>query len=159
MSAREHTYTLDITWTGNDGRGTADYRAYRRDHRIEAKGKPPIEGSSDPAFRGDPTRYNPEELFVAALSTCHMLWYLHLCASAGIVVTAYGDRPIGTMVIEANGLGRFTEVILRPRVVVDSAHSLERAIALHSGAHEKCFVANSVRCLVICEPEVIVGDG
>ena len=95
MTERRHVYTARIEWSGNLGFGTSSYRAYSRDYRISAGDKPPIEGSSDPAFRGDARRWNPEELLVASLSTCHQLWYLHLCAEAGIVVTAYHDEPSG----------------------------------------------------------------
>ena len=98
---RQHDYAVTVTWTGNRGRGTADYRAYERAHEISAPGKPAIPGSSDPSFRGDARRYNPEELPVAAVSSCHMLWYLHLCADAGVRVLAYTDKARGTMVEDA----------------------------------------------------------
>ena len=138
---REHHYSVEIVWTGNTGQGTRNYKAYERTHEIRCGQKPSIPGSSDPAFRGDPTRYNPEELFVAALSSCHMLWYLHLCADAGIAVVAYQDRAEGTMIETATG-GRFTKITLYPAVkVTDSA---ERAQALHRQAHQFCFLANSV---------------
>jgi organic hydroperoxide reductase OsmC/OhrA len=139
---REHTYSVNVVWTGNTGKGTSDYRAYTRDHEIKVQGKTPIQGSSDPKFRGDPARYNPEELLVSALSSCHMLWYLHLCADAGIIVVSYEDRAEGTMEESAHGGGRFVRVKLRPHVQVKS--SVEQAEALHHRAHALCFVANSV---------------
>ena len=139
---REHRYSVNVVWTGNTGKGTSDYRSYLRDHEISVPGKPPINGSSDPKFRGDRVRYNPEELFVSALSTCHMLWYLHLCADAGIVVVSYEDRAEGTMEESSEGAGRFVRVTLHPHVKV--TESVERAEALHSLAHELCFIANSV---------------
>src|SRR5208337_3980000 len=115
---REHHYSTKIVWTGNTGKGTADYRAYARDHEIRAPGKPIIPGSSDPAFRGDLARYNPEDLLVASLSACHMLWYLHLCAANGVVVMEYEDAAQGTMVEKADGSGAFVEVTLRPAVKI-----------------------------------------
>ena len=115
--AREHRYTLELAWTGNTGRGTADYRAYERRHEIRAAGKPSIAGSSDPHFRGDRLRWNPEELLLASLSACHQLWYLHLCADAGVTVVAYEDHPEGRM-LEGDGSGRFVEAVLHPRVSV-----------------------------------------
>lgn len=129
-------------WTGNTGQGTANYRSYLRDHEINVPGKPSIPGSSDPKFRGNPNRYNPEELFLSALSTCHMLWYLHLCADAGIVVVFYEDRAEGVMEESSDGGGRFVRVTLRPLVRVKG--SIEQAEALHQRAHELCFIANSV---------------
>jgi organic hydroperoxide reductase OsmC/OhrA len=147
---REHTYSVSLVWTGNTGKGTSDYRSYARDHEIDAPGKPPIYASADPKFRGDPARYNPEELLVSALSSCHMLWYLHLCADAGIVVVSYEDRAVGTMQESSAGDGRFVGVTLRPHVRVTS--SAEKAEALHQRAHELCYIANSVNFPVDHQP-------
>jgi organic hydroperoxide reductase OsmC/OhrA len=137
----EHQYSVVVVWTGNTGRGTDSYTGYERAHEIHCGEKPAISGSSDPAFRGDPTRYNPEELFVAALSSCHMLWYLHLCAEAGIAVVSYQDNAEGTMIQTTEG-GRFTNVTLHP--IVKVTHSADRAQSLHTQAHERCFLASSV---------------
>jgi organic hydroperoxide reductase OsmC/OhrA len=147
---REHTYSVSLVWTGNTGKGTSDYRSYARDYEIDAAGKPPIYGSADTKFRGDPARYNPEELLVSALSSCHMLWYLHLCADAGIVVVSYEDRAVGTMQESSAGDGRFVGVTLRPHVRVTS--SVEKAEALHQRAHELCYIANSVNFPVDHQP-------
>jgi organic hydroperoxide reductase OsmC/OhrA len=155
-----HSYHVQTTWTGNRGDGTAGYRAYDRDHEITSAtpGEPrtpqPIAGSSDPAFRGDPARWNPEQLLTASLSQCHMLWYLHLCAVAGVVVTEYTDEADGTMLEAPDGGGRFTEVVLRPRVTVSSLDMLEQAVSLHEQASEKCFIANSMNFPVRHVPTV-----
>ena len=151
-TSRQHNYAVRTTWTGDRGSGTSGYRAYSRDHRIEVAGKPAIDGSSDPAFRGDPARWTPEDMFVAALSTCHMLWYLHLCADAGIVTKAYTDDARGEMIEDAAGGGRFARVELRPRVTLAAGADGERALALHEVAHSRCFVANSVSCEVAVLP-------
>jgi organic hydroperoxide reductase OsmC/OhrA len=148
----QHHYSVAVVWTGNTGRGTHSYTEYERAYQIRSGDKPAISGSSDPAFRGDPTRYNPEELFVAALSSCHMLWYLHLCADSGIVVISYEDNAEGTMIETAEG-GRFTNVTLHPTVKV--THSADRAQALHKVAHERCFLANSVNFPVEHRPETM----
>lgn len=152
--SRTHSYEISVTWTGNRGPGTSGYRAYDRDHDVTAAGLPPIAASSDPAFRGDPGRWNPELEFTATLAQCHMLWYLHLCATAGVVVTAYADHARGTMAETADGGGRFTEVMLRPRVTVASADMIETAASLHRDARAKCFIANSVNFPVRHEPTV-----
>jgi len=158
MSNPSHRFEVQTTWTGNTGEGTANYRAYRRDHEITgAKKAAPIPCSSDPAFRGDASRYNPEELLVASLSACHMLWMLHLCADAGIVVTAYFDPASGTMTLNPDGSGRFTEVTLRPALTITDASRTADTQALHSRAHELCFIANSVSFPVRCEPSVVTG--
>ncbi|MBI3845466.1 MAG: OsmC family protein [Planctomycetes bacterium] len=150
----KHHYSVSVTWTGNRGEGTSSYRAYDRAHEIAVRGKTPIQGSSDPAFSGDSKRWNPEEMLVASLSTCHMLWYLHLCADAGIIVTDYRDEASGTMVVTADGGGRFTEVTLQPAVTVKAGADLQAAVKLHDKAHHLCFIANSVNFTVACKPSV-----
>ena len=151
-----HTYRVNVAWTGNTGEGTSDYNAYERSHEISAAGKPVIPGSSDPAFRGDASRYNPEELLVASLSTCHMLWYLHLCADAYIVVTAYADHATGSMMLTEDGGGRFKEVLLKHVVTIKKGCDPDLAKALHGRAHHLCFIANSVNFAVHVERMIVV---
>ncbi|MGD9512084.1 MAG: OsmC family protein [Geminicoccaceae bacterium] len=155
--AKEHRYQLEVAWTGNRGSGTSGYTAYGREHEIRAPGKPPLPGSSDPAFRGDPARWNPEELLVASLSACHMLWYLHLCSDAGIVVTGYLDRAEGIMVEPRPGSAKFERVILKPRIGLAPGADLEKARALHEDAHRLCFIARSVNFAVEHAPEFTPG--
>lgn len=139
-----YRYNTSLKWTGNTGKGTSGYQAYERNHQINADGKMhPIMGASDPSFMGDPTRYNPEELFLASLSACHMLWYLHLCAVHQIIVTEYTDHAEGLMEEDANGAGRFTAVTLYPKVKVMEADTLDKANELHEEANRMCFIANS----------------
>jgi len=152
MALRQHHYQTEVVWTGNMGVGTRAYRDYGRAHEIRGVGKPPIPGSSDPAFRGDAERWNPEELLVGALSACHQLWYLHLCSAAGIVVTAYADQASGVMDETADGGGAFTSVTLRPHARLAPGADLERAGVLHREAHFLCFIANSVNFPVAIEP-------
>lgn len=149
---KSHHYVATVRWTGNTGSGTSGYRDFSRDHEISAGAKPMIPGTADPAFRGLPERWNPEELLIVSLSQCHMLWYLALCAREGIVVTEYSDSPSGTMVENAAGGGRFEEAVLRPLVKLASPADRERALAVHEEAHELCFIANSVNFEVRTEP-------
>jgi organic hydroperoxide reductase OsmC/OhrA len=153
VTAKTHTYQTTIRWTGNQGSGTSAYRAYSRNHEIGAAGKPVVPASSDPAFHGDPDRYNPEELLVASLSSCHMLWYLHLCVVNKVVVVEYDDNATGTMEETADGGGHFVEVTLRPTIALTAQSDRDTARRLHLDAHEKCFVANSVNFPVRIEPE------
>ena len=157
--SQEHSFRISTTWTGNDGKGTADYRSYRRDHVTTGAAKSaPIAGSSDPAFRGDGSRYNPEELLVASLSACHMLWMLHLCADAGIVITDYQDDAEGTMVLASDGGGQFSRVVLRPRMTITDSARIGEAEALHARAHRLCFIARSVNFPVEHQATVVVKD-
>ncbi|GAB4050956.1 OsmC family protein [Spirosoma litoris] len=158
--AKQHQYNLTITWTGNKGEGTSTYRGYDRSHTISAENKSDILASSDPAFRGDKTRYNPEELLVASLSSCHMLWYLHLCAEAGIVVVEYTDKAAGTMVETSDGGGHFTEVTLYPLVVVAEESMIAKANELHHQANKLCFIAKSCNFPVHHQPTCrVINEG
>jgi len=148
---KRHHYRASLAWTAAAG-ATTSYEAYSRDHVVRLAGKPDVPMSSDPAFLGNATRHNPEDLLVASLSSCHMLWYLHLCASAGIVVTAYDDEADGIMVEDGNG-GRFERVTLHPRVVIAKGDAA-KAAALHHEAHRLCYIANSVNFPVDCEPVI-----
>lgn len=139
-----HHYNAVINWTGNTGNGTLDYNSYSRNHSIAIENKPVINGSSDPAFRGDPGRHNPEDMFLSSIAACHMLWYLHLCADAGVVVLAYTDHAFGCMVVSGSGEGKFIEVVLRPLVTVKEHGMIKAAGQLHAKAHTCCFIANSV---------------
>lgn len=154
---REHHYEVHVKWTGNLGQGTSAYRTYSRDHEISAAGKDNILASSDPKFRGDAKRYNPEDLLVASLSSCHMLWYLHLCSEANIVVVDYVDAAGGTMTENVDGSGRFKEVVLQPQVKIKSGE-IALAKELHERAHHMCFIANSVNFPVRCEPQIQLAD-
>lgn len=154
-----HTYEAAVTWTGARGVGTTGYTAYSRDHEVHLAGKPPLLGSADPAFRGDPSRYSPEELMVAALAQCHMLWFLHLAAVDGVVVVGYTDRATGVMRVEAAGHGQFTEVVLHPGVTLARATrgdgrriTDEDVAALHARSREHCFIARSVNFTVRHDP-------
>jgi len=139
--------------TGNNGAGTASYTAYNRSHTVNVQNKPQLHCSSDTAFRGDRNKYNPEELLVASLSSCHMLWYLHLCAEAGVVVTDYKDEAKGVMEESVDGSGRFREVVLYPQVTVTDLAMLNKAMALHQEANRLCFIANSVNFKVCHLPK------
>lgn len=151
-----HDYRLTLRWDGDPTIGTASYATYSRQYRIEIDGKPPLAGSADPQFRGDPALHNPEELFVAAIASCHMLSYLALCARSGIRVTSYVDDAHGRLLTHEGGGGRIERVTLRPRVEVAEAAEVARAIELHREAHERCFIANSCSVPIDCDPVVTV---
>jgi organic hydroperoxide reductase OsmC/OhrA len=151
-----HHYKVEIQWTGNKGSGTDHYTHYERDYNVIIGSKPILHGSSDPAFRGDEEKYNPEDLLLSALSSCHMLWYLHLCSVAGVVVEEYTDHSTGIMEERKDGSGCFTEVVLNPRVIVSLESMLSKATELHTIANKMCFIANSVNFPVKHFPEIIV---
>lgn len=152
----QHNYELTIKWTGNNGTGTSSYKAYERSHSVLVDNKAEILGSSDPEFRGDKTKHNPEDLLLASVSSCHMLWYLHLCATAGVVVTDYVDHATGTMTETSNDSGKFTAIILNPVVTVKDISMIKKANALHKEANALCFIANSLNFPVQHNPICIV---
>lgn len=151
--SRQFEHRVSMRWTGNRGTGTSAYRAYDRTWRLESPGKPAIDCSNDPHLGGDPSKYNPEDMLLAALSSCHMLWYLHLCADAGVVVTSYEDCAEGEMAMHRDGSGEFTRAVLRPVITLAAGADEAKAASLHARAHEFCFIARSVNFPVTCEPE------
>jgi len=152
-----HRYATELTWTCNTGSGTATYRSYKRTCEVRVEGKPPLAGSSDPHFRGDADRWNPEELLVAALSQCHLLSFLHAAADSGVVVVDYSDAATGTLRTEGTG-GRMTEAVLRPIVTVAEPDMAAKCAELHDRAHDDCFICGSVNFPVRHEPAVRVAD-
>lgn len=154
MSEQNYTYEVNMVWTGNLGQGTSGYQAYERSYIIGAMGKPDILGTSDPAFRGDASRWSPEEMLLASLSSCHMLWYLHLCAVSKIIVLNYKDRSKGEMSITLDGCGYFKSVCLYPEVEISAESSMDMAKSLHEEAHKKCFIANSVNFPISISPVI-----
>ena len=151
-----HTYTARVAWTGNKGQGTTAYDAYTRDYDIACPGRPTLRGSADLRYLGDAEQHNPEDLLVASFSACHMLWYLHLCAASGVVVTAYEDDAERRMQTHADGSGEFTEVTLRPRVTISPPSDADAAKRLHKDANAMCFFARSVNFPVLHQPEIVV---
>jgi organic hydroperoxide reductase OsmC/OhrA len=149
---KRHFFKTTVTWTGNKGAGTKSYTSYERSHIIKIDGKPDIFSSSDVVFRGEKNKHNPEDMLVAALSGCHMLWYLHLCADNGVIVMEYSDHVTGTMEENADGSGQFSEVTLYPEVVVQESSMIEKAKTLHLDAHKMCFIARSVNFPVNHKP-------
>lgn len=154
---KKHNYEIKVEWTGNEGKGTLNYKSYNRNHKIIGDGKSTaINGSSDSAFLGDKARYNPEDLFLSSLSACHMLFYLHLCSVHKIIVTEYLDNATGIMEETKNGSGKFTEVTLNPTVRITEANMIEQAIELHKKANELCFIASSCNFKIGHKPKTIV---
>ena len=156
--AGNHQYSAHLTWTGNQGEGTANYKAYTRDYDIDCEGKPVVKGSADPAYYGNAARHNPEDMLLASLSACHMLWYLHLCTMRKVVVTAYEDHAEGVMKVNANGSGQFTSVTLRPQVSITPQSDPATAERLHERANAMCFVARSVNFPVAHKPAIAHGE-
>ena len=152
---KKHQYNLRVEWTGNKGSGTFDYRSYSRNHRIIIPSKSSeLLGSSDPNFRGDTSRYNPEELLLSSVSACHMLWYLHLCSDNDVIVHEYIDDAEGTMEESENGSRRFKQIVLKPTVIVTEARMIQTATDLHHNANEMCFIANSLNFKVEHQPRI-----
>ena len=149
-----HEFPSLIRWTGNRGAGTSTYRAYDRTWDLCVEGKTVVHCSNDPMLGGDPAKYNPEDLLISALASCHMLWYLHLCSDAGITVMAYEDNPVGIGESEPSGKGRFVEAILRPKISITVDSNPTKAAEIHDEIHKFCFIARSVNFPIRIEPEI-----
>ncbi|HLT94540.1 MAG TPA: OsmC family protein [Membranihabitans sp.] len=155
---KEHTYHIGLHWTGNQGQGTRNYKAYQRSYTVSVEGKPDIHGSSDPLYRGDKSKYNPEDLFLASIASCHMLWYLHLCADAGITVHEYLDQTSGTVRNNADGSGHFIDVTLHPRVGLENLEHESLATQLHQEANKFCLIANSCNFVIRHKPTFFLSN-
>ena len=156
---QQHIYQVTTVWHGGAEGSTKSYKSYSRDHVVEAGGKAPLAMSADPNFRGDPARHNPEDLLVASISACHMLWYLHLCSVNGVEVVNYVDSASGTMEETGGSNGHFTEVVLRPVVTITPGSDKDKAMAQHEPANKQCFIANSVNFPIRHEASVVVAGG
>jgi len=154
MNTKTHHYEAQIAWTGAGESGTKNYKSYSRYYNVNVAGKPAIAGSSDPAFRGDPVCHNPEDMLVASVSSCHMLWYLHLCSVSGVTVTSYVDDAVGVMEEDASGKGRFTKITLYPKITITAMSNMEKAQSAHKKANEMCFIANSLNCPIDHEASI-----
>lgn len=141
---KNHHYEAGVVWTGNRGEGTRHYRSYDRTWDVAAPGKPIVSCSNDPLLGGDSSKYNPEDLLLSALSACHMLWYLHLAANAGLIVHSYVDRPVGIGEVTTGGAGRFIRAVLHPTIGLEPGSDISIADQLHSEIHKYCFIARSV---------------
>ena len=154
MANKTHRYNAQIAWTGAGEEGTKSYKSYERLYNVNIEGKPTVIGSSDPAFRGDPALHNPEDMLVASVSACHMLWYLHICSVSRVTVTSYIDDSEGIMEEDKDGSGRFTKIILRPRVRITAESDLRQAEKAHAKANKMCFIANTLNCPIMHEPTI-----
>lgn len=152
-----HDYTSCVTWTGNNGTGTSSYRAYQRSWDIATPGKPVVHCSNDPLLGGDAGLHNPEDLLLASVSACHMLWYLHLASTAGVVVHGYTDNPVGNGEVHANGAGRFLSITLQPQIMLAQGADQSRADAVHGQIHQYCFIARSLNFPVSIEASYTTG--
>ena len=151
---KRHEFPARIVWTGNQGAGTSSYRSYLRTWDMATIGKQLVSCSNDPNLGGDPSKYNPEDLLISALASCHMLWYLHLCSDAGITVISYCDNPIGIGESEPSGAGQFVEAVLRPEIEIAADSDPDRAREIHDEIHQHCFIARSVNFPVRYEPTI-----
>lgn len=157
MSDRAHTYESHLLWEGNrDGGGTSSYATYGRNYRVRVAGKPDLLGSANPRFRGDAGLHDPEDLMIAAVSSCHMLSFLALCAREHVAVVAYEDSATAVLRVEADGSGRFEQITLHPRVTLASAVDLDKLARLHDKAHAQCFIANSCSVPIAHQPSAVV---
>lgn len=154
MTVKSHEYTASIIWTGNRGSGTSKYNAYDRKWDMASEGKCVVHCSNDPVLGGDASKYNPEDMLVAAVASCHMLWYLHLCAVAGVTVTSYRDTPLAIGEMEASGAGRFTSITLRPEITITNDSDKKKALAIHDDVHQYCFIARSINFPVAFDPVI-----
>lgn len=156
--SKTQNYKLDLSWQGNHGAGTMTHTSYDRNFTTHEGSRPPVLGSSHPAFRGNSERYCPEELLLASLSSCHMLWYLHMCAAHEVVVLEYHDHPVMEMEVKEFGNGDIRSATLSPVVRIASEDQREQAMAMHQRAHQSCFIAKAVNFEIILKPKIVESE-
>jgi organic hydroperoxide reductase OsmC/OhrA len=146
--AFKHLFKATAKWASKQNPELAS-RFYSKSHTISLEGKPILEVSAAKAFKGDPSLYNPEDLLLSSLVSCHMMSYLYVCSQNGIEVLAYSDNAEATLEVNPDGSGRFTEVRLNPKVTIANSDKAEVAVALHKKANQLCFIANSCNFPVV----------
>jgi organic hydroperoxide reductase OsmC/OhrA len=139
----KHLFKAELNWTSNKKQEEITSKFYSKSHQIKIEGKPILDVSAAKAFKGDPELYNPEDLLLSSLVSCHMMSYLYVCFQNGIEVLEYSDNAEATLEVLPNGSGRFTEVRLNPKVKISNPDKIELALNLHFKANQLCFIANS----------------
>ncbi|MEO8535864.1 MAG: OsmC family protein [Flavobacterium sp.] len=139
----KHTFKATANWTSKQNPEDSTKRFYSKSHKISIEGKPVLNVSAAKAFKGDPELYNPEDLLLSSLVSCHMMSYLYVCSQNGIEVLKYLDNAEATLEVNPDGSGRFTEVRLNPKVVIADSDKIQLALELHKKANQLCFIANS----------------
>ncbi|OOV19551.1 OsmC family protein [Flavobacterium sp. LM4] len=139
----KHFFKATINWTSNQNQEQSVKKNYSKTHQIKIEGKPILDVSAAKAFKGDPELYNPEDLLLSSLVSCHMMSYLYVCSQNGIEVLEYTDNAEATLEVTADGSGRFTEVRLHPKVKIANVDKMQEALELHIKANQLCFIANS----------------
>lgn len=139
----KHLFKAAINWTSKQNPPDSTKRFYSKSHQIKIEGKPVLEVSAAKAFKGDPELYNPEDLLLSSLVSCHMMSYLYVCSQNGIEVLEYSDNAEATLEVSPNGSGRFVAAKLYPKVKILNPEQIQLALDLHQKANELCFIANS----------------
>lgn len=147
----KHLFKAEVDWTSNQKPSDSTKRFYSKTHQIIIEGKPVLNVSAAKAFKGDPELYNPEDLLLSSLVSCHMMSYLYVCAQNDIEVLEYSDNAEATLEVAADGSGRFVAVRLYPKVKISNSDKIELAVELHTKANQLCFIANSCNFPVLHE--------
>lgn len=147
----KHTFKAEANWTSKKDITDSSKRFYNKSHQVKIEGKPILDVSAAKAFKGDPELYNPEDLLLSSLVSCHMMSYLYVCSQNGIEVLEYSDNAEAALEVNPDGSGRFVEVKLFPKVKISNPDQIELALNLHFKANQLCFIANSCNFPVLHE--------
>ncbi|MGV0996986.1 OsmC family protein [Empedobacter falsenii] len=138
-----HLFKVALNWIKKESKMDSSTRIYTKSHHISIEGKPDLEVSAAKAFKGDPNLYNPEDLLLSSLTSCHMMSYLYCCAQHKIEVISYQDHSEATLQVNPDGSGKIVKVDLFPDIIISDSSQIELALSLHKKANELCFIANS----------------
>ena len=139
----KHLFKASINWTSSQNQQQSEKKFYSKSHKIKLEGKPILIVSAAKAFKGNPELYNPEDLLLSSLVSCHMMSYLYVCSQNGIEVLEYSDNAEATLEVSPDGSGRFVEVTLNPKITISNSNQIQQALDLHQKANQLCFIANS----------------
>ncbi|MGJ5642123.1 OsmC family protein [Formosa sp. S-31] len=148
------TFKLKNSWSLEEAQRQKASGGALKTHQVFLEKGKRLEISAEKRFKGDGSKFNPEELLLAALSSCHFMSYLYVCELAGIIVVNYSDCPEGILELHNDGSGAFSKVILKPEVTIENPKDVETAKALHKKAGDLCFIANSCVFPIEYYPEV-----
>ncbi len=146
-----HIFKAELKWTSEQNTHQETKKIYSKSHQIKIEGKPALDVSAAKAFKGDPSLYNPEDLLLSSLVSCHMMSYLYVCSQNGIEVLEYTDNAEATLEVFPDGSGRFVAVRLYPKVKISNSDQIGLALDLHFKANQLCFIANSCNFPVLHE--------
>ena len=152
----EKEFKVLTKWSSINKEDSLNTFSNLKTHRTYIENKEPLIISADKSFKGDKTKHNPEDLFLSALSSCHMMSYMYLCDKNNISLLNYTDEALGTLLVNEDGSGSFNSIVLYPIVTILDKNKIDLALSLHKEANRLCFIANSCKVPIVHKPQILI---